>query len=81
MSCAMTAFAVSAGIAKTDTDRSPGRRKVDGIDADDTAFDVEGRAAGIARVDRRVNLDQVLIYVRVGALFRGDRALTGRDDP
>src|SRR5258708_4681103 len=32
---------------KTDSDRCPGWRKDDGIDADDTAFDVEGRVIGI----------------------------------
>src|SRR5215467_11956273 len=45
-----------------------------GIDADHVAVDVEGRAAGIAFVDRRIDLNEVV--VRTGP----NVATTGRDD-
>src|SRR6516165_5184063 len=45
-----------------------------GIDADHVAVDVEGRAAGIAFVDRRIDLNEVV----VGA--GPDITATGRDD-
>ena len=44
-----------------DADRAAGRREDRGVDADHIAFDVEGRAAGIALVHRRVDLDEVVI--------------------
>src|SRR5262249_5673574 len=50
---------------KGDADRSARRREDRGVDPDDVAVHVEGRAAGIAFVDRRVNLDEVV--VRAGA--------------
>ena len=51
------------------------RRRVDrGVHADDLALQVEGRAAGIAAVHRRVDLQEVVIGA--GA----DVAAAGRDD-
>ena len=57
-----------------DADRAAGRREDRGVDADHLAVDVEGRAAGIALVDRRVDLDEIVIGA--GA----DVAAAGRDD-
>jgi hypothetical protein len=54
--------------------RTAGGREDRGIDADHVAVDVESRAAGIAFVDRRVDLDEIVI--RAGA----DVAATRRDD-
>src|SRR5262249_38679746 len=44
-----------------DADRSARRREDRGIDPDDVAVHVEGRAAGIAFVGRRVNWDEVVV--------------------
>src|SRR5215470_1373119 len=46
---------------KGDANRSARRREDRGVDPDDVAVHVEGRAAGIAFVDRRVNLDEVVV--------------------
>ena len=62
------------GNGEGDADRAAGRREDRGVDADHIAVDVEGRAAGIALVDRRVDLDEVVI--RAGA----DVAAARRDD-
>ena len=48
-------------IALPDADRPAGRREDRGVDADHVAVDVEGGAARIALVDRRVDLDVVVI--------------------
>ena len=61
-------------MAKRDADRAAGRREDRGVDADHVAVDVEGRAAGIALVHRRVDLDEVVIGA--GA----DVAAARRDD-
>src|SRR5262249_58858766 len=45
-----------------------------GIDPDDVAVDVEGRAAGIAFIDRRIDLNEVVVGTRPNV------ATTGRDD-
>ena len=67
-------FTVSAGMAKAMPTDAAGRREDRGVDADHVAVDVEGRAAGIAAVDRRVDLDEVVIGA--GA----DVAAARRDD-
>src|SRR6516165_4775410 len=59
---------------KADTDRAAGRRDDQRVDADDFAIEIEQRATGIAPVDRRVGLDEVV--VRPG----GDVAVARRDD-
>src|SRR5690606_687597 len=51
-----------------------GRREYRGVDADHLAAEVERRPAGVAAVDRRVELDEVI--VRSGT----DIATTGRHD-
>ena len=57
-----------------DADSAAGRREDRGVDADHVAVDVEGRAAGIALVDGRIDLDEVVIGA--GA----DVAAARRDD-
>ena len=57
-----------------DADRPAGRREDRGVDADHVAVDVEGRAAGVALVDRGIDLQEVV--VGAGA----DVAAAGRDD-
>ncbi len=47
------------------------------VDADQLAVDVEQRPAAVARVDRRVGLDEVVVGPALGA----DHALDGRDNP
>ena len=74
LSWVTTVLTVSAGIAKAMPTRAARRREDRGVDADHVAFDVEGRAAGIALVDRRVDLDEVVIGA--GA----DVAAARRDD-
>src|SRR5262245_61744354 len=49
------------GNVESNPDRAARRGEDRGVDADDIAVDVEGRAAGIALVDRRVDLDEVVI--------------------
>ena len=44
-----------------DADIAAGRREDRGVDADHVAVDVEGRTAGIALVDGRIDLDEVVI--------------------
>ena len=71
-SCGSTSFSASIGIAKPIP--LPGR--VDrGVDADHLPAEVEERTAAVARVDRRVRLDEVV--VRTGA----ELAPLGADDP
>ena len=53
----------------------PGDR---GVDADDVALEVEQRAAGVARVDRGVGLQEVGEVLAVGL---GEAAVLGRHDP
>ena len=60
--------------AEADADRAAGRRVDRGVHRDHIAVDVEGRPAGVALVDRRVDLDEVVI--RAGA----DVAAARRDD-
>ena len=50
-----------AGDGEADADAAAGRRVDRGVDADDLAVGIEGRAAGIAVVDRRVDLQEVVI--------------------
>ncbi len=77
---------------EADADRTAGRRVDRGVDADDVAFDVERRSAGIAFVDRRVDLQIVVIRSRAditaarGNDARGDGAaeterIADRDHP
>ena len=63
-----------AGDGEADADAAARRREDRGVDADDLAFGVEGRAARVAAVDRRVDLQEVVI----GA--RADVAAARRDD-
>src|SRR5215211_4513639 len=62
------------GHGETKTDRAAGRRDDQRVDADDLAFEVEQRSAGIAAVDRGVGLDVAV----VGPL--ADVAVARRDD-
>src|SRR5262249_53983551 len=50
------------GDIESDTDRTTRRRENGGIHADDTAFHVEGRSARIAFIDRRIDLDVVVVW-------------------
>ena len=59
---------------EADADRTAGRRQDRGVHADDLAVLGEQRAAGVALVDRRIDLDELII--RAGA----DVAADGRDD-
>ena len=74
LSWATTDFAVSAGISNPMPTEPPDGEIDRGVDADHIAVDVERRAAGIAFVDRRVDLDVVVIGA--GA----DVAAARRDD-
>src|SRR5207248_672361 len=60
---------------EADADRAPRGRIDRGVDADHLATQVEGRPAGIAPVDRRVDLDEIVIWPFV------DIAAERRDDP
>src|SRR3546814_2216398 len=60
---------------EADPDAASGRREDRRVHADDLAFDVEGRATGVAAVDRRTDLEEIVIGA--GA----DAAAAGRDDP
>ena len=62
------------GDGEADADGAAGRRVDRGVDADDLAGQVEHRAAGIAAVDRRVGLEEVVIGAGV------DVARARRDD-
>ena len=57
-----------------DADRAAGRRIDRGVDADHAAVGVEGRATGVALVDRRVDLEEVVVGTRadVAAARRHD---------
>ena len=74
LSWATTDFTVVGRDREGDADRAARRREDRGVDADHIAVDVEGRAAGIALVHRRVDLDEVVIGA--GA----DVAAARRDD-
>ena len=74
LSCATTFLTDSAGMAKPMPTLPPDGEIDRGVDADHLAFDVEGRAAGIAVVHRRVDLEEVVIGA--GA----DVAAARRDD-
>ena len=69
-----TLSAVVGRNGEGDADVAARRREDRGVDADHLAVEVEGRAAGIAAVHRRVDLDEVV--VGAGA----DVAAAGRDD-
>jgi hypothetical protein len=62
------------GDREGDTDRAAGGREDRRVHADHAAVDVEGRAAGIALIDGRIDLDEVVIGA--GA----DVASAGGDD-
>ena len=47
---------------EADTDAASGRREDHRVHADDLAANVEGRAAGISAVDRRIDLDEVRVW-------------------
>ena len=49
------------GDSESNTDRAAGGREDRGVDADDITVDIKGRAAGIPFVDRRIDLDEVVI--------------------
>src|SRR5438477_93052 len=55
------ASALAGGTVDSHTDRPARRREDRGIDPDHLAFDVECRPAGIADIDRRVDLNEVVI--------------------
>src|SRR5262249_22343243 len=57
-----------------DADRATGRREDRGVDADDITVNIESRAAGIAFVHRRVDLNEIVIGART------DIAAARRDD-
>ncbi len=46
---------------ETDADVAPGRCQNRGVDADQFTVQVDQRAAGVAGIDRRVGLDEVLV--------------------
>ena len=52
---------------EADADVAAGGAEDRGVDADQLAAQVDQRAAGVARVDRRVGLDEVLVAVAVDA--------------
>src|SRR4051812_47773139 len=62
------------GHGKAEADRAAGRRDDQRVDADDLAFEVEQRAAGIAAIDRGVGLDVAVIRTLA------DVAVARRDD-
>src|SRR3954451_24473129 len=77
---------------ETDPDRAARRRVDRGIDPDHRGVEVEGRSAGIAAVDRRVDLDVVVVrsLVDVAPDRRNDAGghraaeperIADRDDP
>src|SRR5262249_38610543 len=57
--------------AEANADRATGRRDDRGVDGDHLAVGVERRSAGVALVDRRVDLDEVVI--RTGAYVAAAR--------
>src|SRR6185437_13814317 len=59
---------------ESNTNRTARRREDRGIHADDSAVHIEQRAAGIAAIDRRVGLDEIVIGTGV------DIAIAGRHD-
>src|SRR6266404_2396973 len=63
-----------SGDGEGDTHRAARRREDGGIDTDHVAVDVEGRAAGITFIDRRIDLNEIV--VRAGP----DITTTRRDD-
>ena len=73
-SCATTSRARLDGNGKADADAAARRREDRGIDADDIAVHVEQRTAGIAAIDRRVGLDEIVIGPGI------DVAVARRDD-
>ena len=60
MICSSTLRASDTGIAKPMPSEPPGLREDRAVDADQVAGGVDERAAGVARVDRGVGLDEVL---------------------
>jgi hypothetical protein len=73
LSCAVTILAVVVGMAKPmPTEPPEGHDR--GVHAHHLAFGVEGRPARVAFVDRRIDLDEVVIRTRA------DVAATGGDD-
>ena len=60
-SWATTSFAVSAGMSKPMPTEPPDGENIDGVDADHVAVDVECRSAGVALVDRRIDLHVVVV--------------------
>src|SRR5205823_5288995 len=63
------------GNREPDPDRAAGRREDRGVHADDVAVHVEARSTGIALVDRRVDLDEVVVGTGSDvAAARGDDA-------
>jgi hypothetical protein len=67
-------FHCVGGDCESDPDRAARRREDHGVDADDSALQVEARTAGVALVDRRIDLDQMIVCL--GA----DVALARRHD-
>ena len=63
-----------AGDGEADADAAAGRREDRGVDADHLAVEVEHRPAGVAAVDRRVGLQEVVVGPGV------DVAVAGGDD-
>ncbi len=63
------------GNGEPDPDRSARRRINRGVDADHLAVKVEGRSAGVAAVDRRIDLQEIVVRSLI------DVAPEGGDDP
>ena len=62
-------------MAKPDTLRAAAVREDRRVDAHEPAFHVDERAAGVARIDGRVGLDEIFIHAAIGhAVLRADDA-------
>ena len=70
------------GNGETDADAAAVRRIDGGVDADHLAVDIDQRPAGIAVVDRRIDLDEIVIgtAVQIAAASRDDAGGNGGAD-
>ena len=59
--------------SEADADVAAAAREDGGVDADQLASQIDERAAGVARIDRGVGLDEILVAVRIDS-----RSGTGR---
>ena len=73
---------ISAGISKA-TPTDPPRRKYRGIDPDHFAPDVEGRSAGVSQVNRRIDLNEIVIrsFADIASPRRNDTRGDGAAKP